>query len=683
MKYGKKIASLAVALVMTGASLSALAIDSTDPETNGNKPAYDAWAAGWATQKLDYSSISLTPGSNASVMNFAWYAESAPKAAVRIATDSAMTQNVKVFDEKDSLTINIANLDASKTYTEAVRVSATGLAGKTTYYYQYTNDKDNANGWSTAAVLKTGDTANYKMLFVGDPQIGSSGSVAHDAFNWNRTLEVATRENPDFAFVLSAGDQTEHSATSSNESRDAEVQYAGYLSAAALKNLPVATAIGNHESGGAFYLNHFNNPGVTGKGTTAAGGDYYFSYGDALFIVLNSNNDNGAEHDLAMQAAIASHPDAKWRIAMFHHDIYGAGAPHANSDGAAKRSYLAPLMDKYGVDICLTGHDHTYSRTYQILDGKAIDYGDKDGGSITNPQGTLYMTANSGTGSKYYDLISTSNYYVADMSQEQVPTYSTIEMTANSFEIKTYRVEDNGSATDTGDGVQILKDVDKASLYDLIAEGQAKADEMTAEQATPVTWARLKTALVAANALLDTAKDGTFDAKLNLSGIVAKTKDNTQSLVSQSDLNSIYTTLLSAVNGLKAKGDATALNAALANARMFADEAVIGSLAGEYPQAAKDALLKAVADFALIAASVESSQADMDLALENLNKAVEAFKQSAVGAVPVTPEAPETKPENPKTGDSFAVLGVTVLACMAVGGIGVAVLARRKTKEEE
>ena len=45
---------------------------------------------------------------------------------------------------------------------------------------------------------------------------------------------------------------------------------------------------------------HFNNPNATELGTTAAGGDYYYSYGDGLFIVLNTNNYNVAEHQQAM-----------------------------------------------------------------------------------------------------------------------------------------------------------------------------------------------------------------------------------------------------------------------------------------------------------------------------------------------------------------------------------------------
>ena len=41
-------------------------------------------------------------------------------------------------------------------------------------------------------------------------------------------------------------------------------------------------------------------------------------------------------------------------------------------------------MDEFNIDICLTGHDHTFSRSYQILDGNVVDY-DISSGSVTNP----------------------------------------------------------------------------------------------------------------------------------------------------------------------------------------------------------------------------------------------------------------------------------------------------------
>ncbi len=59
---------------------------------------------------------------------------------------------------------------------------------------------------------------------------------------------------------------------------------------------------------------------------------------------------------------------------MFHQDIYGSGYDHSDSDGMVLRTQLTPLMDKYDIDVVLQGHDHTYSRTYQLQsDGQAHD----------------------------------------------------------------------------------------------------------------------------------------------------------------------------------------------------------------------------------------------------------------------------------------------------------------------
>lgn len=57
---------------------------------------------------------------------------------------------------------------------------------------------------------------------------------------------------------------------------------------------------------------------------------------------------------------------------MFHQDIYGSGYDHSDSDGIVLRTQLTPVIDKYDIDAVLQGHDHTYSRTYQLTsDSKA------------------------------------------------------------------------------------------------------------------------------------------------------------------------------------------------------------------------------------------------------------------------------------------------------------------------
>ena len=111
---------------------------------------------------------------------------------------------------------------------------------------------------------------------------------------------------------------------------------------------------------------HFNNPNNTENGKTQAGGDYYYSYGEGLFVVLNTNNYNVAEHQKTIEEAVKAYPDAKWRIVTIHQDIYGSGLDHSDTDGMILRTQLTPVFDANDIDVVLQGHDHTYSRSKML-----------------------------------------------------------------------------------------------------------------------------------------------------------------------------------------------------------------------------------------------------------------------------------------------------------------------------
>ena len=164
-------------------------------------------------------------------------------------------------------------------------VTVTGLQANSTYYY--TVERNGVQ--SDVVTYQTQDFSTLKILYVGDPQVGASkgqtqgdvtltadsgvGNLAarNDSFAWDRTLDIATAQNPDLNFIISAGDQVNKTGKAKEE------EYAGYLSASALASLPVATTIGNHDSLNADYMYHFNNPNTTEYGKTQAGGDYYLS----------------------------------------------------------------------------------------------------------------------------------------------------------------------------------------------------------------------------------------------------------------------------------------------------------------------------------------------------------------------------------------------------------------------
>ena len=474
-------------------AVSVLGITPTHAEDNTavaaesqNDTAYEAWYQNEWNNKAETHSdnVMLTPGVNERSLNFAWYSVEAGNPQVRISAKEDMS-DAQVFTGK-AAAINKTN--GFETYTASNKVSVDNYFNEnSTYYYQ---TSINGTEWSEPEVYTTHSFSQVKALVVGDPQIGASGShgqgtqddldVAQNTFAWQNTLNNALNKVPDVNFILSAGDQINQAST--NPGKDGklddytirEQEYAGYTYPEQLRNIPVATTIGNHESKGDDYSLHYNNPNETSLGMTNSGGDYYYSYGNTLFISLNSNNRNMEEHRKAMQAAKDSAPETVWTVVMFHHDIYGTGAPHSDVDGANLRILFAPLMDEFGVDVCFNGHDHSYARTFQIEDGKILPTEgivDGEDGSCVDPDGTLYVAAGSATGSKFYNLDTTKQYYLADRNGEKKPSYSVLDINGNTLSIKTYDDQGNKYAKDvtitkTADDQKSLTELKNEVMWD-------------------------------------------------------------------------------------------------------------------------------------------------------------------------------------------------------------------------
>ena len=471
-------------------------------------------------ESYDSSRIILTPGKTAKDLGFAWYSQKKGEPAVKI----GKKEDLSDAQEFKGTATEINRSNQKNTYKASNKVTVEGLFEEnTTYYYSYTDDVKNPN-WSEVQSYTTKKTTNFQTILVGDPQIGASGSqgqgtaddinIAVDTFNWNKTLEQAKITAPNASFILSAGDQIDYAGTDSSDGKNVrESEYAGFTYPALLRMLPLATTIGNHESKGTDYKYHYNNPNSEdGLGSTNSGSDYYFSYGNVLFISLNSNNRNTVEHRELLKKAVESNPDAKWKVVMFHHDIYGSGQPHSDTDGANLRALFAPLMDEFGIDMCLTGHDHSYARSYLMADGTAIQYDDS---VAINPEGTLYIAAGSASGSKFYKLAATKQYYIAERSNTQIPTFSTIDFSDESIVIKTYDYNGNKYADD----YTLCKTGEKVSMKDLIAQ----AKEIKNDGYTEASWNKLQSEIAAAEDLMKyTAED---KGAAQLAAVYDKTND--------------------------------------------------------------------------------------------------------------------------------------------------------------
>lgn len=499
-------------------------------------------------ESYDSSRIILTPGKTAKDLGFAWYSQKKGEPAVKI----GKKEDLSDAQEFKGTATEINRSNQKNTYKASNKVTVEGLFEEnTTYYYSYTDDVKNPN-WSEVQSYTTKKTTNFQTILVGDPQIGASGSqgqgtaddinIAVDTFNWNKTLEQAKITAPNASFILSAGDQIDYAGTDSSDGKNVrESEYAGFTYPALLRMLPLATTIGNHESKGTDYKYHYNNPNSEdGLGSTNSGSDYYFSYGNVLFISLNSNNRNTVEHRELLKKAVESNPDAKWKVVMFHHDIYGSGQPHSDTDGANLRALFAPLMDEFGIDMCLTGHDHSYARSYLMADGTAIQYDDS---VAINPEGTLYIAAGSASGSKFYKLATTKQYYIAERSNTQIPTFSTIDFSDESIVIKTYDYNGNKYADD----YTLYKTGEKVSMKDLIAQEK----EIKNDGYTEASWNKLQSEIAAAEDLMKYTAEDKGAAQL------AAVYDKTNDADNANDMLNYY----GYAQGDYKRGDSTALKA--------------------------------------------------------------------------------------------------------------------------
>lgn len=514
----KKAAAAAMTATILATSATVLqAAAPPDGHTNAQDTveayggAYSNWMTKWNnTLSKDREQISLSPGSDNSSVNFAWYTKkSAGGQKLKIAENKRLA-NAKVYEAKQTDAIT----DKDDTVYVSNKVTATDLKANTTYYYSYQKDGQ----WTAPEKYTTDNGSKFSFIFVGDPQIGSSNelkgqdtaefynaqsdAVANDAFNWNTTLSQAMEKtNNKASFVLSSGDQIQSTKKKSPKKAawGSEIEYSGYLSPDVLKNVPVATTVGNHDADNENYLYHFNITNASDLGSNGTvGGDYWFKHDNALFIMLNTQDTNVEEHKQFIEQTVAANKDCKWRIVTLHQDIYGS-AEHSNEPEITNLRYqLAPIFEDNKVDVVLTGHDHAYSRTQilkgghktteydnadfksmlnkdmdagenpdsvytaheniksdttdpsekayldylnQVMDKDAIQQVTKKGTTVFNPTGILYMTAGSSSGSKYYDLVPRQQSYIANRWQQDVPTYSVIDITDTTFTINTYRTD--------------------------------------------------------------------------------------------------------------------------------------------------------------------------------------------------------------------------------------------------
>lgn len=308
------------------------------------------------------------------------------------------------------------------------RATVTGLLPETEYQYQVgTEDAMSpVYAYTTPAFSDT-----FCFAAVGDAQLGKPvDEMNRQKNNWHRLLNKVKYHFPDAGFLISLGDQV--------NDFDDEEEYGAFLNQGVLYGLALAPVKGNHDVGGPQYSEHFTLPNQSSLGTCDddGDGDYWFTRGNALFLVLDTMDaSKWGEHKEFIASAVEANPDAGWRIVLSHFSPYNAYEDYMEN-AKNLRPYFLEFASAYDIDLVMCGHDHAYVRTYFIKeDGSYQEYESP----AVDPEGTMYLTLSSSSGSLYRRPSSQEEAAVS--KKRDTPEVTGVQVSPDSLKISTYNAE--------------------------------------------------------------------------------------------------------------------------------------------------------------------------------------------------------------------------------------------------
>lgn len=450
--------------------------------------------------------IVMTQGEEADTKYIRWFtgAKASGTAVAQLSDDAGFTNPTEFTAETQDVVKpkTLLNLGLMATYTtqKAKKYTAklTGLEQGRTYYYRVGIKE--AQNWSTPVsfTVKNEETSGFTFINVNDSQ----GMIQSDYETYLNTLEQAKQQFAGAAFVLHAGDFVDDG---SNE------DYWTWALDGVSPSVSYVPAAGNHEAKSEVkgvtdqnaVVSHFRiqNQDVPQQ-DTGTGIYYSYTYGNATFIVLNTNDVTAdgylsdAQYDWAYDKAKNAQTD--WKIILMHKSPYSNG-PHAgDEDVVAIRKQINTLAADCGIDLVLSGHDHVYNRTPYLSQGKVQNVKTKttayQGNNYTtavNPAGTVFAIAGT-AGVKSYVQKPNAAIPSEVTFQQTCPVYAGVTINDGKLYYRAYEVKDNVSklvdsfAIDKSDETEVPA---WQKVMELI-EALPAAEELTLEDKAQVTAAR-------------------------------------------------------------------------------------------------------------------------------------------------------------------------------------------------
>jgi len=455
--------------------------------------------------------LGIVPGATASELGFTWYGSAgATRAWVRLFRSGALEsvtsgRSGRVPAKTGGTMCGDPSVNCDHPEMSWHKVTVSNLASGASYEYSVSNDSVN---WSYRKTFRTPGAGTFSFAAVADPQMtrgqqnpayfGTPAPIGNGtvADGWRLTMEKITARGVNL--IVSGGDQVDWVGGSGSFSltNADEVEYEHFFAPPGMQSIPFAPAVGNHDLHNQFAY-HFNLPNTGTRMDTsfnamrAGANSYYYLFGNVLFVALNtgihlSSTDAARTQVTAMSTLLTTAKSAHsgrydWLVVHHHRSPHSQSAHSAEPVlGYLVKAGLNKIMEEHGVDIVITGHDHSYSRSHVVttadVDGPGvINRGatSADNKNITLDKGTVFFGFPSASGVKYYPLYHRhydnaeypylSNGHVGNMGtgsnafntnnptwaanvriQNNTPGYGIFEVNGRTISIRVFRTHDDG-----------------------------------------------------------------------------------------------------------------------------------------------------------------------------------------------------------------------------------------------
>ncbi len=332
---------------------------------------------------VEFTNLIMNVGADQSERNLTWYTQYDTEGEVRYAKSTDGTLPLSYS------TVKATAVKAAKPGYYSYKTTMVGLEENSTYVYCLVVG-DVVSECYTFNTYSMGD--DFSFAFVTDPQVKQSSHAAL----WDDTLSKIKNSFDGVSIVVSAGDQTSDPALEDN--------FDWFISEH-LSSLAISTTVGPPHDNSLLYKDHYNLPNLSSKyGISTPSSDYFYTYNNVLFMHLNVENKDYDGHVEFMENAISDNPDCIWRVVVLHYSFFSGGNHSVDGSVLAFRNAVAGKFSELDVDVVLSGHDHVYARSQMMINGNTLSGDVVTNGSVTNPDGTLYICGTSSTGSGWYSI---------------------------------------------------------------------------------------------------------------------------------------------------------------------------------------------------------------------------------------------------------------------------------------